>query len=137
MGIIEIESGWCPTLLDLSKLEAAFFFDEGFSRPDWKVIGQAIQQTALPEDLDVAWFDAVLQWLSRVKGDLGGDYRLWSSKEFLLLSALDHAFASQRPPAKPEACRRWSGSKPLGPFQRSLNMRSRWLLRASVPPSAA
>jgi hypothetical protein len=37
--------------------------------------------------------------------------------------------ARQRPPAKPEACRRWSGSKPLGPSERSLSIRSRWVLR--------
>jgi len=35
-----------------------------------------------------------------------------------------------RPPAKPEACRRWSGSKPLGPSERLLRIRSRWVLRA-------
>ena len=37
---------------------------------------------------------------------------------------------SQRLPAKPEACQRWGGSKPLGPSERSLSIRSRWVLRA-------
>jgi hypothetical protein len=48
---------------------------------------------------------------------------------FRLPHSLIHLF-SQRPPAKPEACRRWSGSKPLGPSERLLRIRSRWVLRA-------
>ena len=39
---------------------------------------------------------------------------------------------SQRPPAKPEAWKRWSGSKPLGSVQRWLRIRSMGALRTSA-----
>jgi hypothetical protein len=51
-------------------------------------------------------------------------------RDALRVLAPDEAVISQRPPAKPEACWRWSGSKPLGPSERLLRIRSRWVLRA-------
>ena len=89
MTIIEIDSGWRPALLDLGQTVGAFSFEEGFSRPDWKVIKRAIDQTASPDDLNAAWTDAAIQWLLRLQVDLGGEYRVRCSKEFLLLSAQD------------------------------------------------
>jgi hypothetical protein len=86
MAIIEIDSGWCPTLLDLSRVEGAFSFAEGFSRPDWKVIGKAVEEAATAEGQQAAWTDAAIQWVLRLQADLGGDYRVRCSKEFILLS---------------------------------------------------
>lgn len=94
MAVSEISGDWQPELVDLSPVAAAFGFEEGFSRPDWKVIERAIDQTAAPEDLDTAWSDAAIQWLLKLKTDLGGEYRLTCSKEFLLVSTQDFGAAS-------------------------------------------
>jgi hypothetical protein len=94
MAIIEIDSEWRPTVLDLGQVAGAFSFEEGFSRPDWKIIRTAIGQAAASDELDAAWADAVVQWVLRIQGDLGGEYRVRCSDEFILLSALDLTVAS-------------------------------------------
>lgn len=75
-----------PRLVDLETLEGAFDFHDGFSRPDWKVIWQAVESATNPEDQSDAWADVVGQWLTRLKGELGGGYRLFRSKHFILLA---------------------------------------------------
>ncbi len=85
----EPDSKWQPELIDLGQVAGAFSFEEGFSRPDWKVISAAIrQQIAGPDDLNTAWTEAARQWVMQLRSDLGGDYRVNDSSEFILLSAL-------------------------------------------------
>jgi hypothetical protein len=38
------DSQWRPELIDLSRVEGAFSFEEGFSRPQWQAIAQFIEQ---------------------------------------------------------------------------------------------
>jgi hypothetical protein len=95
MGITEIDSSWRPQLLDFRQVQQSSFFEEGFSRPDWTAIGARIESTASQEDLDQAWTEAAMQWVLQVRTDLGGDYRVRCSKEFILLSAIDLASASE------------------------------------------
>src|SRR5207248_4761689 len=80
---------------NLDQIEGAFDYQEGFSRPNWKVIATAIEQTILSEDLPDAWAEAALQWTQQVRQDLGGEYHVRWSKEFILVSALDAAAADQ------------------------------------------
>src|SRR6266404_1508980 len=84
-----------PLLVDLDELDGAFVFSEGYSRPNWKVIGELIQQAASVEELPRAWSEAAVQWVEQVRSDLGGEYRVASSTEFILLSALDRAAANR------------------------------------------
>jgi hypothetical protein len=89
-GPTEPDSKWRPELIDLSQVEGAFGFEEGFSRPDWKVISQAIQQRVIgPDDLNIAWTEAARQWVMQLQSDLGGDYQVKDSPQFILLAALD------------------------------------------------
>src|SRR5437016_1442562 len=88
------EAAKSPNLIDLREIEGAFDFAEGFSRPDWNVIRKAIAQRTSPENLNSAWIEAATQWLLRLQADLGGEYRLDVSREFLLLSALDRDVAN-------------------------------------------
>ncbi len=89
-GSTEPDSKWRPELIVLSQVDGAFSFEEGFSRPDWKVISQAIQQrVAGPAELDAAWTEAARQWVMQLRSDLGGDYRVKDSPQFILLAALD------------------------------------------------
>ena len=93
--ITEIDSDWRPTLLDLSVVEGAFSFEEGFSRPDWNLIRRTIDEAASSDDLATAWADAGIQWVSRLQRDLGGEYRVRCSQEFILLSAQDLGNATE------------------------------------------
>src|SRR3989442_186988 len=81
---------WRPEGIDLSRLEGAFSFEEGYFRPDWRIISKAIEQTVTGSlDLDTAWNEAGRQWVMRLQSDLGGDYRVEESRRFILLTALD------------------------------------------------
>ena len=55
------ESFPAPQFVDLSGLEGAFNFQDGFSRPDWKRIGAVIQALEGAEDRRDAWREVVLQ----------------------------------------------------------------------------
>src|ERR1051325_10419940 len=78
-----------PELIDLSKIEGAFTFAEGFSRPDWALIGRAIVKSTFPEERNAACAEAATQWALQLQRDLGGRYQVDSSKNFLLLSELE------------------------------------------------
>jgi hypothetical protein len=83
------KSDWRPDLMDLDEVEGAFSFEEGFSRPNWRIISQAIgQRVTGAQDLNVAWTEAARQWLIRLQSDLGGGYHVKVSPQFILLSAL-------------------------------------------------
>jgi hypothetical protein len=79
---------WHPSIVDLSQLKGAFFHQEGYSRPDWEIIGQAIEGTP-SKHLALAWTEAAMQWVLKLRTDLGGQYRVSSAQEFILLSSLD------------------------------------------------
>jgi hypothetical protein len=86
----EPDPQWQPELIDLSQVNGAFSFEEGYSRPDWKVIAEAVQQRITgPDDLNAAWTEAARQWVMRLQSDLGGEYRVKDSPQFILLTALD------------------------------------------------
>ena len=91
----EADPVWCPQLLDLGQIEGAFDYKEGFSRPNWKIIAEAIQRTVSSEDLAEAWTEAAVQWVQQLRSDLGAQYRVRWSKEFILLSALEPGAADR------------------------------------------
>ncbi len=92
----EPDTEWLPELFDLNQVDGAFSFEEGYSRPDWKVISQAIQQQAIgPGELEVAWNEAARQWVMQLQSDLGGDYRVKDSPRFILLTTLDAKMAGE------------------------------------------
>lgn len=92
----EPDTEWLPELIDLSQVDGAFSFEEGYSRPDWKVIAEAIQQQAIgPGELEVAWNEAARQWVMQLQSDLGGDYRVEDSPRFILLTTLDAKMAGE------------------------------------------
>jgi hypothetical protein len=95
METSNVDSACQPKLLDFSQISGAFSFQEGFSRPDWKVIRAAIDQTVSPEDLGDAWTEAAVQWVLQLRADLGEQYHVRRSKEFILLSDLDTSAADR------------------------------------------
>ena len=81
-------SSFLPNHPDLLQVAWAFTWVEGYSRPNWKRIGEAIRNQVPPEDQRDAWTEAAVQWLEQVRGDLGGQYSIRSSDRFVLLSEL-------------------------------------------------
>src|ERR1041385_4694137 len=81
--------------IDLDRLEGAFDFQDGLSRPEWGRISKTIQPLEDAEDRREAWREAVLQWLLRLREELGGDYRVISSRRCALLSLLDRPTAQR------------------------------------------
>jgi hypothetical protein len=75
--------------LDPAGIEALFAWEEGYSRPDWKGIGALITGAIEPEKHAAAWDEAVLQWVDQLRLDLGGQYSLRRSDQFVLLSELE------------------------------------------------
>jgi hypothetical protein len=67
----------------------AFSYEEGFSRPNWPFIRQLLNEQVPPAELNSAWIELGTQWMRRLVQDLGANYRLDTSDQFLLVSALD------------------------------------------------
>src|SRR5208282_6802448 len=87
---LETEPTWHPGVIDFAEVQGAFSFEEGFSRPVWKVISHAIQQkVTIPDELNAAWSEAARQWVMEIRANLGGDYRVRDSRRFILLTELD------------------------------------------------
>jgi hypothetical protein len=84
---METDSEGKPEFIDLAKVDGAFSFDEGFSRPNWRLISEEIKKTELL-DANAAWDEAVRQWMFQLQSDLGGDYQFSESRRFFILAPL-------------------------------------------------
>jgi hypothetical protein len=73
--------------LDLSSVYMGYSFDEGFSYPDWKEVGASIRKSFSSELWPQAWREITISWLDQLREDLGGNYCLYESWNYLLLSA--------------------------------------------------
>jgi hypothetical protein len=73
--------------LDISSLDMGYSEVEGFSRPDWKLIGHGIRHAFEERQWPQVWRQIGIQWLDQLKADLGGDYQRYEAWNFLLLSA--------------------------------------------------
>jgi hypothetical protein len=74
-----------PTLVDPAALAPAFSFQDGFHRADWGFIHRWIKSHISPEDLEQAWNEAALIWVTKLREDLGGEYRILQSPQTVLL----------------------------------------------------
>src|SRR3954464_8250283 len=83
------EPAWHPKLIDLKTIPAAFEWCEGFSRPNWKVISETIEQNVSAIDCSEAWTEVAIQWAYHIREDLGGLFNVRRSQEFILVSSLD------------------------------------------------
>jgi len=76
-------------ILNLDDLPGAFSFAEGFSRPDWKVIGKAIEDRWDDGNRRLPWDHAILQWTKKLATELGGKYDVSRMGRCLLVSDLE------------------------------------------------
>ena len=77
-----------PQFIDLANIDDAFEWVEGYSRPNWKLIRDTIRRTVSSENAAGAWAAAAVEWAQQLRDDLGGDYAVRWSQEFILLSSL-------------------------------------------------
>jgi hypothetical protein len=90
------DSKWQPELINLSQLDGAFSFEEGYSRPDWPLISKTIQQQVTGSvDLETAWNEVARQWVCQLQSNLGGIYRVKESRRFILLAGLEDREADE------------------------------------------
>lgn len=79
-----------PKYLDLSGLPGAFEVVEGFSRLNWKPV-YILLQAKLREHPDATReivLDLEMQWMERLRDDLGGGYHVSLCRSFVVLSEL-------------------------------------------------
>jgi hypothetical protein len=74
-------------VLNLDDLAGAFSFEEGFSRPEWKVIGKTIKDRWNGQDLP--WDHAILQWTKKLATELGGKYDVSRMGRCVMVSDLE------------------------------------------------
>ena len=87
---METGSQWTPEWIDLNEVDDAFHFEEGFFRPDWRAIRNAIhQKQGGLIDVNGAWIEAGRQWMLQLQSDLGGDYQVSESNRFFLVAPVD------------------------------------------------
>jgi hypothetical protein len=73
----------------MSELDMGFEEVEGFSRPNWKLIQEFLQNHVPKDDLSPAWDYIVAKWLEQLTADLGGGCKIRRSHSFYCLSDLD------------------------------------------------
>ena len=66
-------------------MSAAFIYEDGFHRADWSIIREWIESNIAPTEIEEAWNEAALLWLTKLRDDLGGDYFIAHSRQTLLL----------------------------------------------------
>jgi hypothetical protein len=87
-AVIELVSPEPPKLINLNEIDGAFEFREGYSRPNWNIIRQEINNKVPADKLSEAWTEAALQWAQELSSNLGKEYHVRSSDKFILVSAL-------------------------------------------------
>jgi hypothetical protein len=76
-----------PDPPDVSGIELNYTVEQGFSYPDWKSVFEQVQQRACREQWWGIYHELAKAWLLQLKADLGGHYRAYESRSFLLLCA--------------------------------------------------
>ena len=71
------------TLPDISE---HLHIKEGFCHPDWAAIYEIIEKSVPESEWNAAWEAASRSWVERVREKLGGDYQVYETEDFMLLS---------------------------------------------------
>ncbi len=74
-----------PEFIQPAALADAFIFAEGFHRADWNHVRAWIETNVSVSDQEVAWNEAALLWVTKLREDLGGDYFVLQSRQTILL----------------------------------------------------
>lgn len=58
----------------------------GFCHPDWTAISEIIEKSVPESDWNAAWEVASRSWVERIRGKLGGNYQVYETANFMILS---------------------------------------------------
>src|SRR5688500_670147 len=59
---------------------------EGFCHPNWDAIGRQIEKSVAESDWNAAWEAAARLWIGRLCDQLGDDYQLHETANFMIVS---------------------------------------------------
>ena len=59
---------------------------EGFCHPDWAAISEIIEKRIPESEWNAAWETTSRSWLERIRKKLGGDYQVYETTNFMILS---------------------------------------------------
>lgn len=71
------------TLPDISEY---LHIKEGFCHPDWAAISEIIEKSLPESEWNSAWEAVSRSWVERIRDNLGGDYRVYETANFMILS---------------------------------------------------
>ncbi|MCW5551595.1 MAG: hypothetical protein KIS67_05435 [Verrucomicrobiae bacterium] len=72
-------------MINEEALASCFHFEAGFHRANWPAIGRWLDASVSPMDLEAAYNEAALLWVTKLRADLGGDYFVLQSDQAILL----------------------------------------------------
>lgn len=75
-------------------LDQHFEEKDGFPRPDWKAIYDAVDASHKHADQQTLWCDIARAWLQRLASKLPAQYRIHESDNFILLTSEDDRYVS-------------------------------------------
>jgi hypothetical protein len=73
--------------ITLAKIEGALIEEKQYPRPQWKLIHAWVKEHVPAEDLQIAWQEISFDWVSTLQKDLGCNYAVYQSPNFLLLTS--------------------------------------------------
>lgn len=74
-----------PELIKQEALESCFRFEAGFHRADWRAIDRWLGTNINSMDIEAAYNEAALFWVTKLRDDLGGNYFVLQSSQTILL----------------------------------------------------
>jgi hypothetical protein len=77
-----------PQFVRLQDIDGVFETHEGLPHPRWDIVWQHLKARIAPEKRDDAYWVLAHQWLTKLAGQLQGEYEVHSSPNFLVLAAV-------------------------------------------------
>ena len=73
-------------MASLPDISAHLHTSQGFCYPDWTAISDVIEQQVPESEWNPAWETAARTWVDRIRSQLGGNYNIYETANFLILS---------------------------------------------------
>ena len=96
-------------MASLPDISAHLHTSQGFCYPDWTAIFDVIEQQVPEAEWNAAWETAARTWVDRIRSHLGGNYNIYETANFLILSEAPMRVIK-------DACRSYEDSGDSGPL---------------------
>jgi hypothetical protein len=74
-------------IINISAIQGGWLDSGAYPQPDWKLISGYIKQCFSPEEQPELWRRAAMQWVRGIGAVAGPQYRVYESKNFVVLTA--------------------------------------------------